>query len=162
MQCVLKRQLWYMVGAGFLLAACGATGTYQVPASGPGNYPPAVYSHRVGGADVEIYWNCSQPEPGLVEMDGVVRNIGGRDVKFMRLNLVGVGPRDSSVSQGNVSLPDIRLGSYGDSPFRVQVRTIGSEARFDLYYQYDIGTGLSPTRYNLARDVCSETQHRVR
>ncbi len=159
MRCLLKLRLCFVALAGLLLAACGTTGTYQVPASATGNYPPAVYAHRVGGTDVEIYWNCSQPEPGVVEMHGVVQNVGGRDVKFMELNLVGVGPGDSSVSQATVSLPAIDLGSYGNSPFHLQVRTIGSEARFDLYYQYYLGSGLSPLIRNFVRDACSQTQH---
>ena len=161
MRCVLKTQPWCLVAMGLLLAACATTGTFRVPASGPGNYPPVVYAHRVGGEDVEIYWNCTQPEPGLVEIDGVVQNVGGRDVKFMELNLVGVDSRDYSVSEATTALPEIDLTINETSPFQMRLRAIGSEVRFDLYYQYYSSSRTGFPHRNFARDACSPAQHLV-
>jgi len=147
-----------MMVTGLLLAACSTTGPLGVPASGPTNYPPANFTHRVSTADVDVFWNCTQPESGLVEVDGVVQNTGGRDVKFMELNLVGVDPRNYSVSQATASLPDTVLSTNQISPFRMSFRTVGSEARFDLYYQYYPGPRRDAHR-NFARDACSPTLH---
>ncbi len=159
---LLKPQLWYLMAMALGLAACSTLGTFRVPASGPGNYPPAVYTHRVGAANVEIYWNCTQPEPGVLEMDGVVQNIGGRTVNFMKLNLVGVGSQGGTVSQATTSLPDIALQINETSPFHMRLRTVGSEVRFDLYYHYYPGTQFGFSHRNFVRDACSPTQHLVR
>jgi hypothetical protein len=151
-----------------LLTACSTEGTFRVPASGPGNYPPLVFTHRVATPDVEVYWNCTRPEPGLVELDGVVHNVSGRDVRFVELNLLAVDPGGASSSQTTTSLPDIVLSINQTSPFRLRLRTSGSLERFDLYYQYRLGVGPGfpafpdETQHFYARDVCSETQHRVR
>lgn len=116
---------------------------------------------------MEVYWNCTRPEPGLLELDGVVQDVGGRDVRFVKLNLVGVDPRGYSVSQTTASLPDIVLHLNQTSPFHLRLRTAGNEARFDLYYRYQSGFGRGfsafpdATHHFYARDVCSEAQHRV-
>lgn len=102
-----------------------------------------------------------------MELDGVVQNIGGRDVRFVELNLVGVDSRGYSVSQTTTSLSDIVLSINQTSPFHLRLRPAGSEVRFDLYYQYRLGFGSGfpafpdETHRFYARDVCSETQHRV-
>ncbi len=151
-------QLLPMVMGGLFLAACSTPGTSSPYASSPANYPPANYAHYVGSADLNVYWNCSQPEPGLVQVDGVVQDRGDRGVKFIELSLVGVNSRDGSVAQAKTSLPDTVLYTNQLSPFRLGLQTVGSEARFDLYYQYEKGPGFK-TVPNFARDACSPTQH---
>jgi hypothetical protein len=127
-----------------------------------------VFHHRVAAGDVEVYWDCTQAEPGLVEMDGVVHNFGGRDLRFVKLNLVSVDPKGSSVSQTTVELPDIVLSVNQTSPFHLGLRTVGTEVRFDLYYGYRVRSKPGPfgfppdeERQFYARDVCSDAQHRV-
>jgi putative hemolysin len=159
---LLKTQLWYLMAMALSLSACSTAGTSRVLGLGPGSYPPAVYTHRVGSANVDIYWNCAQPEPGVLEMDGVVWNTGGRTVNFMKLNLVGADSHGGTVSQATTSLPDIALGINQISPFHMRVRTVGSEVRFDLYYEYYPGTEFGFSHRNFVRDACSPTQHLVR
>ncbi len=156
---ILKRQPWLLGVVSVCLAACSTVGTLQAPTSSPGN-SPAAYTHRVGTADVEIYWNCSRPAPNVLEMDGMVQNVGGRTVHFMKLNLVGVDPRGVTVTQATTSLPDIALWINQTSPFHMRLQTIGSEVRFDLYYKYYPGGprfGFAHREY--VRDACSPTQH---
>lgn len=163
-----KPHCWSLVVASLLLTACSTVGSFRVPASGPGNYPPLVFTHRVATPDVEVYWNCTHPEQGTLDMDGLVHNFGGREVRFVELNLVGVGPRGNTVSETTTSLPDIVLHLNQTSPFDLRLRTAGSETRFDLYYQYRLGFGSGfpafpdETHRFYARDVYSEAQHRVR
>ncbi len=159
-----KPQLWFLVVTG-LLTACSTVGTFRVPAPGPGNYPPLVFTHRVATPDVEVYWNCTRPEQGTLDVDGVVHNFGGRDVRFVELDLVGVDARGHSVSEATTSLPIIVLHLNQTEPFHLRLRTAGSEVRFDLYYQYRSGIGSGFAAFPdgahrfYARDVCSETPH---
>ncbi len=162
MRCLLKPQLWYAGMTVLFLAACSTTGAVQVPASGPGSYPPAVYTHRVATTDVLVYWNCTQPEPGVVEVDGVVQDIGSPQVRYLELNLVGADSRNSSVSQASASLSDAMLTTNQIAPFHLQLRPAGSERRLDLYYQYYLDSRLDFPIRNYARDVCSPTQHLAR
>ncbi len=159
MRCLLKPQVWCVLMTGLLYAACSPPGPYQVPASGPGSYPLAVYTHRVGTPDVLVYWNCTQPEPGVVQVDGVVQNTGGREVWYAEVNLVGADVRDASVSQASGSVPDATLITNQIAPFHLRLRTAGSERRLDLYYQYYLGSRLVRPIRNFARDACSPTQH---
>jgi len=158
-----RRPFWFLVATNLLLTACSTVGTFSGPESGLGNPPPLMFAHRVATPDVEVYWNCTRPEPGLVELDGVVHNIGGRDVRFVELNLVGVDARGHSVSQTTTSLSDVVLTINQTSPFHLRLRTAGTEMRFDLYYQYrsGVGSGFSGfqdgTHHFYARDVCPGT-----
>ncbi len=81
----------------------------------------------------------------------------------MELNLVGVDSQGGTVSQAATSLPDIAPWINQISPFHMRLQTVGSEVRFDLYYQYYPGTprfGLA--QRNFVRDACSPTQHLAR
>lgn len=162
MRCLLKPQLRYAGMTVLFLAACSPMGAVQVPASGPGSYPPAVYTHRVATTDVLVYWNCTQPEPGVVEVDGVVQNVGSPEVRYPELNLVGVDSRNSSVSQASTSLSDAMVTTNQIAPFHLQLHPAGSEQRLDLYYQYFLDSRLDFPIRNYARDVCSPTQHLAR
>ena len=144
------------------LAACATPGAEPPP------YPPAVFEHRVSAADVSVFWNCTQPEPNVLQVDGVVQNIGGRQVQFGEVEVVAVNAGDRTVSSAKAAVRDILLQSNQDSPFLLQLRTLGDEVRFDMYYSYYVG-GTFGIRaagqrqvQNMARDVCSPTQHRFR
>ena len=89
-------------------------------------------------------------------------------MRFLELELDSVDGKDSSLARAAAALPDIVLYINQVSPFHLQLPTRGDEVRFDLFYQYrlpprigalDLG---SEERRFMARDVCSETQHRVR
>ena len=117
-----------MALAGMVLSACAADGTTV--------YPTAAFAHRVATQDVEICWNCTKLEPGLLRLDGVARNIGGQEVRFLELELDSVDGKDSSPARAAAALPDSVLHINQVSPFHLQLPTRGNEARFDLYYRY--------------------------
>ncbi len=140
-------------------------------------YPPASFSHRVGTTQVVLYWNCLQPEPGIQRLDGVAHSPYFSEVRYLEFELVGLDANERVVSQTKGAAGDYVLRTNQISPFQLDLRAVGSEVRFDLYYSYRSQQGLrsllagSPvggpqllaqsTIRSLARDVCSETQHRI-
>lgn len=162
------------------IAACAFLEIPLQTKKGPLLYPPDVFAHRVATSHVVLYWNCTRPEADLLRVDGVAQNPwSSQEVRFLELELVGVDREDRVVSETKGAVPNILLGTNQISPFRLDLRTVGGEARFDLYcrYQYDdteemdallagppiVGPRLlASTQNSLARDVCSETQHRAR
>lgn len=162
---------------GIALTACAADGTWRPPAQST-LYPPALFAHRVASSHVGLYWNCTRPEPGVVRVEGVAQNPwASQEVRFLELEVVGVDARERYVSQASTALPNFLLGTNQISPFHLDLRTVGSEVRFDLFYQYrfqdnggrflagsPVGVPrlLAQTHRFMARDVCSDTQHRVR
>jgi len=152
---------------GLALAACAAEGPGPPVATQPPLYPPAVFAHRVSTTAVSVYWNCTQPEPGALYVEGVVQNTGGGVVQFAEVEIVSVDARDRTIASVRTAVPDVQIQTNQMSPFRLGLRTVGAEARIDLYYEYRarsfFGMGaskVSPERFR-ARVVCSETQHRV-
>ncbi|HSB73384.1 MAG TPA: hypothetical protein VLT62_29000 [Candidatus Methylomirabilis sp.] len=162
----VRGRVWGSLGlvalAGMVLSACGAPGTYRTQAEAPPAYPPAVFAHRVATADVEIYWNCSHPGKGVLRVNGVAKNSGGREVRFLELQLDAMDGKNRNILHTATAIPDILLYTNQSSPFQLDLRTTGAEVRYDLFYQYNLGRriGFQDTRF-MARDVCSETQHRI-
>jgi len=163
----MKGRLWLL---GLVLAgvvACATEGNAPSPPGQPALYPPAVFAHRVSTADLTVYWNCVQPEPGAVQVDGVVQNTGGRSVEYAQVEIVSVDARERTIASVRSAVRDLILQTNQISPFQLGLRIVGAEARIDLYYEYrarphfGLGGFLgSPERFR-ARDVCSDTQHRV-
>ncbi|MBI4572895.1 MAG: hypothetical protein HY713_06370 [candidate division NC10 bacterium] len=161
------------------LQACGAMAGSRSGGGQPSVYPPDVYAHRVASSHVVLYWNCARPEPNLLRFEGVAQNPWSpQEVRFLELELVGVDGRDRVVAEARGAVQDILIHTNQTSPFRMDLRTAGSEARFDLYYQYRFSdvemeaglagpSGRAPRLFaqlqrHLARDVCAETKHRSR
>lgn len=151
----------------FALAACTAWGPGQSVPVQPPLYPPAVFAHRVSTTAVTVYWNCTHPEPGALYVEGVVQNTGPGEVRHAEVEIVSVDARDRTIASVRTAVPDVVIQTNRMSPFRLGLRTVGAEARIDLYYEYRVrsffGMGaaqMSPERFR-ARDVCSESQHRV-
>ncbi len=163
----MKLRRWLM---GFLVlgvAACAGDGSRQTTPAQLPLYPPAVFAHRVSTSDVSVYWNCTRPEPDTVRVDGVVQNIGGGSVQYAEVEIVSVDAKDRTIASVNSTVRDAVLQTNQISPFQLGLRTVGAEVRIDLYYEYRVRSGfglgglqVSPHRFR-ARDVCSETQHRV-
>ncbi|MFI5342328.1 MAG: hypothetical protein ACHQ7N_21155 [Candidatus Methylomirabilales bacterium] len=136
-----------------------------------------TFAHRVGSAHVVLYWNCQTPEPGRLQFDGIAQSPWS-EVRSLEFELVGVDIRDRLVSQTKGEARDPVIRTRQLSPFRLELRTVGSEVRFDLFYQHQFvpqgmdallaGLPMARPRLHaqadrfLARDVCSETQHRAR
>ena len=161
---------------GLLALALGACAS---PAAQPAPYPPDAYAHRVASSHVVLYWNCHRPDPGILRVEGVAQNPwSSQEVRFLEIELVGVDSRERTVSHAKGAAQDILIHTNQFSPFRMELRPAGSEVRFDLYYEYRfqdvemearlarplVGAPrlLAQTQRFLARDACSETQHRAR
>jgi len=163
----MTTRVWLLGLACLGAAACATEGTGPPPTAQPALYPPAVFAHRVSTSDVTVYWNCTRPEPDALRVDGVVQNTGGRTVQYAELEIVSVDARDSMIASVRSGVGDVVLQTNQISPFQLGLRVVGAEARIDLYYEYRVsprigfgGSSFSTERFR-ARDVCSETQHRV-
>ncbi len=163
----MKARRYLLALWGFGMAACATEGTQHSAPTQPTLYPPAVFAHRVSTSDVTVYWNCTQPEPGSLRVDGVVQNTGGGSVEYAEVEIVSVDARDRTIASVRTAVRDLAIQTSRLSPFQLGLRTVGAEARIDLYYEYRVrslfglgGVRMSPERFR-ARDICSETQHRV-
>jgi hypothetical protein len=139
----------------------------------PAAEAPAVFDHRVSDSHVELYWTCSQPQLGMLQVDGVVRSpwIGG--IRFADVEVVGVDAQGHAVAAVKAPVRDVILHTNSSSPFQAVLRTTGREARADLYYEYyrpaerDSGFGFGLGRSeeyerSFVRDACGPDQHRAR
>lgn len=139
--------------------------------------PLSTFAHRVGSSYVVLYWNCERPESGRLQVDGIAQSPWA-EVRSLEFDLVGLDTQDHIVSEIKGESRDPVIRTNQASPFRLELRTVGSEARFDLYYQHQIvpeemdalvaGPPMARPRLVaqadrfLVRDICSETQHRAR
>jgi hypothetical protein len=142
--------------------------------------PPEPFAHRVATSEVVLLWNCLQPEPGLVRVVGEALNPWqAQPIGFLEVQLVGVDAQDRQMAQATGRARDIQILTNQRSPFQLDLWTTGTEVRFDLYYRYQfhdewdtsarlagparIGPQrLAQTQTQLARDICSPTQHLAR
>jgi len=124
------------------------------------------YAHKVTDGTVALYWNCSRPAPGLVRVEGVANNpyspVGLEDLEF---RLYGVNAGGRTVSRARASTKAYVIEPNAPSPFSIDLRTRGGEARFDLVYSYMLaggigggpgfGAGGGGEQQNMARNVCA-------
>ncbi len=83
------------------MSACATDGTRQ-SAGAPTPYPPPGYSHTVQSSHVALYWNCTRPDPAVVQVSGLAFNPwSDQPIRYLELELVGVDPRERSVSAGS-------------------------------------------------------------
>ncbi len=160
------------------LAGCAAGGSVTGVARQQTPYPPPGYSHTIQSSHVALYWNCTRPETGVVEIRGVAFNPwSSQPVRFLELELVGVSPDEHTVSEVAAEAPAIQLYTNQSTPFELHLNATGRESRFDLYYRYqfqDRGHGwmaasgawngpvlLAQQMQFRVLDACSDTQHLV-
>lgn len=138
---------------------------------------PSAFAHRVGSSHVVLYWNCERPEAGRLQLDGIAQSPWA-EVRSLEFELVGLDAQNRIVSESRGEPRDSIIRTNQASPFRLELRTVGSEVRFDLFYQHQfvpeamdaLLAGPLTARARLVaqadkflvRDVCSETQHRAR
>jgi hypothetical protein len=161
-----------------VLTACAVT---DMPQGGRTGGTPEVFAHRVATSDVVLVWNCLQPEPGLLRVVGEVQNPWqAQPVQYMEFELLGVDAQARTTAKATGAARDLQIRTNQRSPFELTLKTAGTEARFDLYYNYRFhdefdtsGTMgvlvagppmagprlLAQTQTFLVRDVCSPTQH---
>lgn len=156
----MRATTWLAAAVAAVLSGCAGAGTQ------PAIYPQAVYDHRVSTSDVTVYWSCADPEPNVLKVEGVVQNIGSGPVEFAEVEVVAVNAANRTLGSAKSAVRDIVLQINQNSPFLLQLRRLGDEARFDLYYWYYASEGFGfgrPGRRefrSMARDACSPTQHR--
>jgi len=169
------------------LAACAGERVPDMPMVSA-SYPPTGYVHGVRPYPLELYWNCTRPDPGTLRLDGVaVDPWSAQPVQLVGFDLVGVDARGRTASSSSVTVQGLAiLHTNQSAPFRIDFHTSGAEARFDLYYEYLYQEGGEPapffqrvawdgatpsqnhhfllavTNLNVVRDACSPTQHLVR
>ncbi|OGB93015.1 MAG: hypothetical protein A2Z31_07755 [candidate division NC10 bacterium RBG_16_65_8] len=168
-----------LVLVGSALSGCAADGSFTGSAPQATPYPPPGYSHTVQSSAVVLYWNCAQPEPTVVELNGLAFNPwSSQPVRSLEVELVGVDSRERTVSEVGAEARDRQILTNQSTPFHLRLRTAGSESRLDLYYRYKFQDGgrdrmlaglawdapilLAQQVQFRVRDACSETQHRVR
>jgi hypothetical protein len=158
----LQSKGWLGAAIGLLAAACAATGPP------PGADPAPVYDHRVADTNVELYWACSQAQPGVLQVDGVARS-PWTEVRFLEVELAAVNAQGRTTDAARTGVRDVVLATGVSSPFRLILSLTGAEARTDLYYQYLrrgerdslLGGRLGDDFHrNVVRDACSPSQHR--
>jgi hypothetical protein len=161
------------------VTACASGGAGQQSGAQPAAYPPDSFSHQVATSDLVLYWNCSRAQSGVLRVDGVAQNPwAAQPIRFLEFDLVGADGQGRTVSQAKAAARDIQIFTSQASPFQLELQLAGSETRFDLYYEYQfhieeneamlagppvhVPRLFAQANRFLARDVCSETQHRVR
>ena len=141
--------------------------------------PAAVtgFAHRVGTTYLVLYWNCAPTEAGRLHLEGIAQSPWS-EIRSLEFELVGVDARDRTVSETKGKARDSLIRTNQTSPFQLDLRTLGTEVRYDLFYQHQYvpddqmsalfaGPPAAPTRLIaqgnrfLARDVCGETRHRA-
>jgi len=165
---------------GIAVSGCVASGPPAAILLGNIQWPPVEYKHTVGTSAIRQYWNCTRPEPNVLRLNGMVANQwSGQPVQYMAWDLVGVNAAGRTLTSAQVKSEAIQLPTNTYATFQIDLRTTGSEARFDLYYEYQHqerghGTVLAsldwdgpvlmaqPTQRFFVLDACSATQHLVR
>ena len=170
----------FLLLLGVALSACAADGTLlQLPPPFAA-YPPTGFKHTVQTSHVVLYWNCTQPEAGVLRLEGVAFNPWmSAPVQYLEFEVEGVDAGAGSVSEGKAAARDIQIHTNQSTPFQIDLRTTGKEVRHDLYYQYRMNEGegkrmeasldwdgpvlfAQQNRRFSVRDACSDTQHLVR
>src|SRR5512134_1829818 len=114
------RPYWQCLGfLAMALTACAANETGRSGQVQPSLYPPAVFAHRVSTSDVTVYWNCTQPESGALQVDGVVQNTGGGSIQYAEVEIVSVDARDRTIASVRSTVRDAVLQTNQISPFQL-------------------------------------------
>jgi hypothetical protein len=140
----------------FLAGALAACGTAQpMPDFN-------TFAHRVSDDTVVLYWNCSRSAPGVVRVAGVANNpFYGQPIQDLELRVYGVNAQGGNVSRARGSTQDYLIQMNSPSRFTVDLKTVGSEVRYDLVYSYLIEAGGSTReaaggeQQNFARNICA-------
>ena len=161
------------------LTACAPLGIPQGWDEQPSLFPTDVFIHRVATSHVVLYWNCVRTETGVLILEGVAHNPWwAQEVKFLTLEIVGVDGEGHVVSEASGEARDNFIGTNQMTRFRLELRMVGSEVGFDLFYEYRFqepemrawlaaGPARAPrlvayaNRF-VARDACSDTKHLAR
>ena len=169
---------------GLSLAGCAAM---ETPESGSAPATAAEpYAHRVGTSELVLSWNCSQPEPGVMRVEGIAQSPWqAQPIRYLEFSLLGVDAQEETTAKATGTARDIQIMTNQSSPFQLTLKSAGAATRFDLYYNYRyehefdgssslIGTSgtvvagpamgtsrlFAQTETFMVRDACGESQHR--
>ena len=120
------------------------------------------YAHQVADGKVAIYWNCSRPTPGTVQVQGVANSPWFTDpIQDLQFWVYGVNSQDGNVSRAHGSTRDFLIQLNAPSPFDLTLQATGQEVRFDMIYDYTMGggggrrgAGVLGEQRNMARNIC--------
>lgn len=169
----------YLLMLGAMLMSMAGCATMDMPGgSAPPTGTPESFAHRAASSEVLLRWTCRQPEPGLLRVEGVAQNFGqAQPVGYLQFDLVGVDAQGRTTAETSGAVTAIQLRTNESTPFQLDLKTTGAEARFDLYYHYRFqdefdtssillaGPPMVPshlmaqTRAFMIRDVCGANQH---
>ncbi len=150
-----------LLGIGLLgLAVLGLAGCAQ---KSPLNFD--AFEHRTADGTLAIYWNCTQPGPRQLVVEGAVDNpyylvpIAG-----VELSVSGVDGQGRDVSSARAATANYEIYPKTPSPFRIDLQLAGGEQRFDLRYQYrgapgggtSTGGSQTSTVVNSLKDICAK------
>ena len=164
-------------------ASTGGPGTGTISGS-----PPEAFAHRVATSEVVLFWNCIQTNAGQLRLEGVAQNPwAAQPIRFLEFDLVGLDAQGRMTAETAGMARDLQLHTNQTTPFQLDLKTTGTEVRFDLYYRYyflEFFEGgkkdprlagppmagppmagpriLAQTNTFVARDVCADNQHRAR
>ncbi len=120
------------------------------------------YAHEAERGIVNLYWNCSRPEAGLLVVEGYAISPYTGPVQDLKFRLEGVDAKGAPISQASLVAKSYMIQMMQPEPFRLELRTQGAETSFNLVYTYtakessggQTDTG-GPIDHNmLARNVC--------
>ena len=174
----------FLIGMALVMSLAGCA-AMEAPESGSGRgLPPEALAHRVATSEVVLLWNCVEPEPGLLRVEGVAQSPWqAQPIRYLEFQLVGVDAQERTTAQTAGAARDVQLFTNQSTPFQLVLKTAGTEVRFDLYYDYRFNEGFdigatqgvlvagppmagprlfAQTHTYLVRDACGATQHRAR
>lgn len=172
----MMRHAGLFAGIALAAAACAAVDTAGTPT------PADTFMHRVANSELVLRWNCVQPTPGTLRIEGVAQNPWqAQPIGYLQLQVVGVDAEGRQTAEAAGKARDSQILTNERSPFQLDLKTTGTEVRVDLYYQYLFNqewesgallvagppvAGLKlyaqSTNTNMVRDACSPTQHLAR
>jgi hypothetical protein len=127
-------------------------------------YQPSVFAHRMVSQDVEMFWSCSRPQPSLIRVDGIAKNIGSGEVHLLGMELHDVDRLTERMLQSAEGVSDLILHPDLFSPFEMELQPASANGWVDLLYTYRIiSSGSIKTtttdKQLLTHDMCTATQH---
>ena len=172
--------LWHsLMGLVFVMSLAGCAAMEARGSGAMPGAPPEAFAHRVATSEVVLLWNCLEPEPGRLRVEGVAQNPWqSQPISYLEFDLVGVNAQNRTTAETTGEARDLQLYTNESTPFQLDLTTTGTEVRFDLYYHYrfydefemdaliagpPVASPRLPANQNhLVRDACSPTQHRAR
>ena len=157
----LRCGLLAVIGA--FLSACAAD--HYTASSSPSVPPPASFAHRAASPDIELFWNCSQPQPQAMKITGTARNSGQREVRSVELTVRSLRAGDVPILQTAEALPEIILYAAGPSPFQIDLPLENTPSRIDISAAYIVTLDLSapstagPQGSLIVEDACAPTRY---